>query len=63
MTNMNKADKGTKTVIMSRHDEIKEEQVQLDDLDNGRPLEQPIVEEKAKKAKKTHFRTLLKKPY
>ena len=61
--NINKADKGTTTVIMSRHDEIKEEQVQLDNQDNSRPLEQPIVEKKTKKAKKHHFRTLLKTPY
>jgi len=61
--NINKADKGTTTVITSRHDEIKEEQVQLDNLDNSRPLEHPIVEKKAKKPKNHHFRTLLKKPY
>ena len=49
--NIKKADKGTTTVIMSRHDKIKEGQIQLDDLDNYRPLEQPMVEETAKKAK------------
>ncbi|XP_068756630.1 uncharacterized protein [Montipora capricornis] len=49
--NVKKADKGTTTVIMSRHDKIKEGQVQLDDLDNCRPLEKPMVEETAKKAK------------
>ena len=48
--NIKKADKGTTTVIMSRHDKIKEGQTQLDDLDNYRPLEQPMVEETAKKA-------------
>ena len=32
---------------MSRHDKIKEEQVQHDHLDNCRPLKQPLVEEKA----------------
>ena len=37
---------------MSRHDKIKEGQIQLDNLDNDRPLEQPIVDETAKKAKK-----------
>ena len=42
---------------MSRHDKIKEEQVQLDNLDNSRPLEQPIVE---KKAKKTSFQNSTK---
>ena len=36
---------------MSRHDKIKEGQIQLDDLDNYRPLEQPMVEETAKKAR------------
>ena len=46
-----KAEKGTTTVTMSRHDKIKEGQIQLDDLDNYRPLEQPMVEETAKKAK------------
>lgn len=49
--NINKAHKGTTTVIMGRHDKIKEEQVQLDDLNNCRPLEQPILEEKAKQKK------------
>ena len=49
--NIKKADKGTTTVIMSRHDKIKEGQIQLDDLDNYRPLELPVVEETAKKAK------------
>ena len=42
--NIKKADKGTTTVIMSRHDKIKEGQIQLDDLDNYIPLEQPMVE-------------------
>ena len=45
---------------MSRHDKIKEEQVQLDNLDNSRPLEQPIVVKKAKKAKKTSFQNSTK---
>ena len=36
---------------MSRHDKIKEGQIQLDNLDNYRPLEQPMVDETAKKAK------------
>ena len=49
--NIKKADKGTTTVITRRHDKIKEGQIQLDDLDNYRPLEQPMVEETAKKAK------------
>ena len=51
--NIKKADKGTTTVIMSRHYKIKikEGQIQLDDLDNYGPLEQPMVEETAKKAK------------
>ncbi|XP_044184813.1 uncharacterized protein LOC122964959 [Acropora millepora] len=49
--NIKKVDKGTTTVIMSRHDKIKEGQIQLDELDNYRPLEQPMVEETAKKAK------------
>ena len=35
-------------VIMSRHNKIKEGHIQLDDLDNYRPLEQPMVEEKVK---------------
>ena len=49
--NIKKADNGTTTVIMSIHDKIKEGQTQLDDLDNYRPLEQPMVEEIAKKVK------------
>ena len=40
--NIKKTDKGTTTVIMSRHDKIKEGQIQLDNLDNYRPLEQPM---------------------
>ena len=31
---------------------IKERQIQFDDLDNYKPLEQPMEEERAKKAKK-----------
>ena len=46
-----KTDKGTTTVIMSGHNKIKERQIQLDNQDNYRPLEQPVVEVTAKKAK------------
>ena len=43
---------------MSRHDKIKEEQIQLDDLDNYKPLEQPMVEDTAKKAQQ-----IISEPY
>ena len=46
---------------MSRHNKIKERQIQLDDLDdldNYRPLEQPMVEVTAKKAKE-----IISEPY
>ena len=36
--------------IMSREDKINEGQVLLDDINNYRPLEEPMVEATAKKA-------------
>ena len=46
---LKKADKGSTTVIMSREDKINEGQVLLDDINNYRPLEKPMVETTAKK--------------
>ena len=44
-----KADKGTTTVIMSREQKIKEGQILLNDLDNYRPLDKPMADERLKK--------------
>ena len=46
---LRKADKGTTTVIMNKTDKLYEGQVQLDDVQNYRPLDRPIVETTAKK--------------
>ena len=46
---LKKADKRSTTVIMSREDKINEGQVLLDDINNYRPLEKPMVETTAKK--------------
>ena len=40
---LTKADKGTKTVILGRDHKIHEGQVLLDDINNYRPLEKPMV--------------------
>ena len=47
---LEKADKGTTTLVMNREDKIKEVQVQLNDRNNYRPLDKPRVETTAKKA-------------
>ena len=46
---INKADKGTTTVIMNRTDKIQEGQVQLDDRKNYMPLETPMVQETSRR--------------
>ena len=43
--NIKKADKGSTTVIMNKLDKIAEGQIQLDDVENYRPLATPMVEE------------------
>ena len=43
--NLKKADKGTTTVVLSIQDKIKEGQIQLDNKEHYRPLEEPMVEE------------------
>ena len=47
---LKKSDKGSTTVLMSRQDKLNEGQVLLDDLNNYRPLENPMAETTAKKA-------------
>ena len=44
-----KADKGTTTVIMNRTDKLNEGQVQIDDIHNCQPLDNPMVGTTAKK--------------
>ena len=46
---LKKSDKGSTTVLMSRQDKLNEGQVLLNDLNNYRPLEKPMVETTAKK--------------
>jgi len=43
--NIKKADKGTTTVLMNKKDKIEKGQIQLDDKNNYRPLETPMVRE------------------
>ena len=40
-----KADKGTTLVVMNKNDKIQEGQVQMNDINNYKPLDQPIVKE------------------
>ena len=49
---LKKADKGTTTVIMNREDTIQEGQVLLNDIENNRPLETPMVDTMAKKVER-----------
>ena len=49
--NIRKADKGTVTVLMNKHDKMTEAQIQLDNLEHYRPLTEPMVQE-------THNRVL-----
>ena len=46
---LRKADKGTATVVMNREDKIHEGQALLNDINNYRPLEKPMVDTTAKK--------------
>ena len=43
--NLKKADKGNTLVVMDKNDKIQEGQVQIDDRDNYKPLDKPIVKE------------------
>ena len=43
--NFKKADKGSTLVVMDKQDKIQEDQIQLNDLDNYKPLDKPIVQE------------------
>ena len=43
--NFKKADKGNTLVVMDKNDKIQEGQVQINDLDNYKPLNMPIVKE------------------
>jgi len=43
--NFKKADKGNTPVVMDKNDKIQEGQVQINDLDNYKPLNKPIVKE------------------
>ncbi|XP_068755861.1 uncharacterized protein [Montipora capricornis] len=43
--NFKKADKGTTLVVMNKNDKIQEGQVQINDLNNYKPLDKPIVKE------------------
>ena len=47
---LKKTDKGTTTIAMNREDKIKEGQLQLNDRNNYRPLDKPMVETTTKKA-------------
>ena len=46
---LKKSDKGNTTVLMSRQDKLNEGQVLLNDLNNYRPLDKPVVETTTKK--------------
>ena len=48
--NLKRADKGTTTVILNKRDKIQEAQVQLDNRDHYRPLENPMVTDTLKKS-------------
>ena len=43
--NFKKADKGITPVVMNKNDKIQEGQVQINDLNNYKPLDKPIVKE------------------
>jgi len=43
--NFKKADKGSTLVVMDKHDKIQEGQVQINDLNNYKPLDKPIVKD------------------
>ena len=46
-----KADKGTTTVIMNKHDKIRKGQILLDEKENCKPLSSPMALETSQKAK------------
>ena len=46
---LKEADKGTTTVVMNREDKIHEGQTLLNDINNYRPLEKPMVDTTAKR--------------
>ena len=50
--NLKPADKGSTTVILNKRDKIQEAQVQLDNSDHYRPLENPMVTEKLRRVNK-----------
>ena len=50
--NLKRADKGSTTVILNKRDKIQEAQVQLDNSDHYRPLENPMVTETLRRANK-----------
>ena len=55
---LKKSYKGNTTVLMSRQDKLNEGQVLLDNLNNYRPLDKPVVETTIKKAQQL-IKTLL----
>ena len=55
---LKKSDKGNTTVLMSRQDKLNEGQVLLDDLNNYRPIDKPMVETTTKKVQQL-IKTLL----
>ena len=55
---LKKSDKGNTTVLMSRQDKLNEGQVLLNDLNNYRPLDKPVVETTTTKAQQL-IKTLL----
>ena len=50
--NIKRADKGSSIVVLNKEDKIKEGQIQLDDRENYKPLETPMVVETSKRVKK-----------
>jgi len=50
--NLKRADKGSTTVILNKRDKIQEAQVQLDNSDHYRPLENPMVTETLRRVNK-----------
>ena len=50
--NIKRADEGSSTVVLNKEDKIKEGQIQLDDRENYKPLETPMVVETSRRVKK-----------
>ena len=50
--NIKRADKGSSIVVLNKEDKIKEGQIQLDDRENYKPLETPMVVETSRRVKK-----------